>query len=109
MDMQTQIDTQTEQPMIKNTPALRTLVVAEFKRIEKIEEEIAERRNDIKEAVKRMTAKGLHKGAVKLALARRKLLVKGGLEEMDQTLALICGIASLGVQGDLFGDEEITE
>jgi len=97
---------ETEQVFIKNTPALRSLVVGEFKRIEKFEEEIAERRQDIKEAVKRMAEKGLHKRAVKLALARRKLLEKGGLEEMDESLAIICGINALGIQGNLFSEDD---
>ncbi|CAN5816066.1 hypothetical protein BH20PSE1_BH20PSE1_01290 [soil metagenome] len=104
MDMQTVQEI--EQPIIKNTPALRTLVTAEFRRIEKMEEEIAERRNDIKEAVKRMTSKGLHGRALKLALARRKLVLRGGLEEMDESLTVICGIGSLGIQGSLFSEDD---
>lgn len=89
-------------PLVKS-PALVALITKEFKAIERIEEDIAERRQDIKEAVKRMVDKGCSKRGVKAALARRKLVVKGGLEQMDETLALICGIPALGIQGDLFG------
>lgn len=104
--MQTDTAAQTDGVVIKNTPALRSLVVTEFKRIDKFEEEIAERRDDIKACIRRLVDRGLNKGGVKAALARRKLLVKGGLEEMDGTLAIICGIGPLGIQGQLFGEEE---
>ena len=107
MDMQTNVcDEQTEQDVLKNTPALGSLVVAEFKRIENFEEEIAMRRDDIKAAVRRLTEKGLQRTGVKMALARRKLIAKGGLAEMDETLAIICGINALGIQGSLFPEEE---
>lgn len=98
-------EAQDDKPLV-TTPELRALVVREFKKIEKIEEEIAERRQDIKEGIKRMVGKGLSRRGVKAALGRRKLVVKGGLEQMDETLSLICGIGSLGIQGDLFREEE---
>lgn len=93
-----------EGPLV-NSSELRTLVVQEFKRIENLEEEIAERRNDIKEAVKRLVGTGLNRRAVKMALVRRKLVVKGGLERVDESLAFICGIGFLGIQGELFGEQ----
>ena len=92
-------------PLVKS-PALVALITKEFKGIEGIEEEIAERRQDIKEAVGRMVAKGCSKRGVKMALARRKLLVKGGLEQVDETLAVICGIGALGIQGELFQEAD---
>lgn len=87
-----------------NSSELRALVVKEFKQIEKLEEQVAELRTDIKGVVKRLVDKGLNKRAVQMALARRKLVVKGGLERVDESLALICGIGSLGIQGELFGE-----
>lgn len=96
-------DAEPEEPKpLVATPELRALVVRELKKIEKIEEEIAERRQDIKEGIKRMVGKGLSRKGVQAALGRRKLVVKGGLEKMDETLALICGIGSLGIQMELF-------
>ena len=90
-----------DKPLV-DTPELRALVVREFKKIEKIEEDIAERRQDMKEAVKRMVNKGCSRKGVKAALVRRKLVVKGGLDQMDETLALICSIPALGIQMELF-------
>lgn len=94
-------EAQEDKPLVA-TPELRALVVKEFKKIEKIEEDIAERRQDIKEAIKRMVTKGLSKKGIKAARARRKLIVKGGLEQMDETLRLICSISALGIQMELF-------
>ncbi|MDQ3562731.1 MAG: hypothetical protein M3436_00860 [Pseudomonadota bacterium] len=98
-------DAEDDTPLV-TTPELRAMVIREFKKIEKIEEEIAERRLDIKVGVKRMVGKGLNRRAVNMALARRKLLVKGGLDRVDESLAMICGIGSLGIQGELFQEAE---
>ena len=88
-------------PLVRS-PALVALITKEFKAIERIEEDIAERRLDIKAAIKRLVGKGLSRRGIQAALARRKLVVKGGLDQMDDTLALICGIPALGIQMELF-------
>ena len=98
-------DPEESQPL-RNTSELRAAVVREFKKIEKIEEEIAERRQDVKEAVRRLVNKGLNRRAVNMALARRKLVAKGGLEPVDESLMVICGVRSLGIQGELFQEAD---
>lgn len=88
-------------PIVVNQ-ALRAAVEEEFSRIESIEDSIKVMREDIKEAIASLAKRGLRPKAIKLALARRKMAVDGDLESVDESLSIICGIGSLGIQGDLF-------
>lgn len=97
-------DAKPEVRTLVSTPHLRGLIAKELRRIETIEATIKEARDDITAIIDGLVKRGINKSAIKIALARRKLANAGKLESVDESLSVICGIGTLGIQGDLFAD-----
>lgn len=95
-------------PIVVNS-AMRSAVEFELRKIEGIETSIKDLREDIKDAIKNLTDRGLNAKAIKLALARRKMAADQELHSVDESLSIICGIGSLGIQGELFDFESDLE